>query len=160
MLALCSPALAFFYYPPSPAGPVGLSRPAISQRFVLADGERFAWARMWLDGVEVTPVADEVTGVVSYVPPAPLAAGTHQVRMEVQVSHPRQGYYYSPLKSKFAFTVAAGAVTVPPDPTAEAHAVPAHLDGQTSSWDTGRPQARSLLSAWSTSGPPGTPAAW
>jgi uncharacterized protein YkwD len=129
VLALVSPALAFHYYLPSPRGSIGLSRPIISQQFVLGEGERFEWARMWLDGVEVLPVTtDNATGLVSYTPPTPLAAGTHQVKLDVRVSHPKQGFYYNTLTHEFSFTVAAGAVSVLPDPSAEALQALAHLN--------------------------------
>lgn len=129
LAVIAGPAVhAYFYYTPVPSGRIGVSRPTISQQFVLSDGERFESAKMWLNGAEVAPVADNATGLVSYTPPAPLAPGTYSVKLEVTVSHPKPGYYYSPLKSEFTFTVAANAVATLPDPTAEAVATLAYLN--------------------------------
>jgi len=121
LYVVAAPAAAYYYYEPLPQGPVGLLRPVISQQFSLGEGEGFDVVRMWLDGVEVTPSADESTGVVSYVPPAPLAPGTtHRVKLEVTVSDPRPGYFYRPLVSEFNFSVAADAVLDLPGPTSAA----------------------------------------
>jgi uncharacterized protein YkwD len=123
-----SVAQAYFYYAPVPSGQIGVSRPVISQRFVLGDGERFERVKMWLDGAEVTPVADNATGLVSYAPPGPLAAGTHSVKLEVQVSHPKPGSSWYPFTSEFTFTVAADAVATLPSPTTEALSAMAHIN--------------------------------
>ncbi|MFZ5815573.1 MAG: S-layer homology domain-containing protein [Bacillota bacterium] len=111
-------AAALSYYEPSPQGIIGLSRPTISQQFILEPGERITGAEMWVDGRVVHPTWDEA-GRVSYTPPAPLTPGPHTVRLVVSISPDRPGYFFAPVESEFTFTVGQGAVAELPGPGPE-----------------------------------------
>lgn len=119
MLLSTQPAGAVSYKSAKPRGTLGLSRPAISQQFYLSPGESIRSAQMLLDGKAVAPAWD-AEGLVSYVPPEPLAEGVHTVRLSVQISSGIGGWEYAPVVSDFSFTVAQGAVAVLPQPGPEA----------------------------------------
>jgi hypothetical protein len=109
---------AFGYYKGSPQGDLGVTRPTVSQQFVLGQGESILRASMWLDGTRVEPHWDS-TGLVSYTPPAGLAPGTHTVRLSVEVNPGTQGYRYDPVVSTFSFSVQPDAVELLPAPGPE-----------------------------------------
>ncbi|HWI60272.1 MAG TPA: S-layer homology domain-containing protein [Symbiobacteriaceae bacterium] len=118
LLLATQPAGALFFREATPRGSVGISRPPIQQQFYLGAGESIRSARLWLDGNRVEPTWD-ADGLVSYVPPAPLAAGTHTVRLIVEIAAASDRFVYDPLVSEFTFTVAGGAISMPPLPGPE-----------------------------------------
>lgn len=118
ILAWTDVAAAFSYYPATPQGPVGVSRPAILQQFLLDPGEEFLRARMWLDGRSVQPTWNG-RGTLSYTPPAPLSPGAHSVRLSVEIAPAKPGYVYDPVVSNFTIQVADGAVESLPAPGPE-----------------------------------------
>lgn len=109
VIACAQAVSALSYYAPVPQGTVGLSRPPITQQITLGSGEKIVRAQMWLDGVRVQPSWNR-TGLVSYIPAAPLSAGLHSVKLSVEVQPANPSFVYDPLVSEFTFRVAAGAL--------------------------------------------------
>ena len=104
-----------------PRGTIGFSRPPIEQVIRLGPGDTVGKVEMWLDGKPVAAVWDEAAGRVRYVPPVPLAAGTHTVRLRVVVLPPNPDRYeYQPVESQFSFAVDGQAVAELPGPDTEA----------------------------------------
>ncbi len=110
-------ALAYSYYPAGPEGTLGLRRPTISQRLVLAPDERIRNAYLQLDDQWVTPTWDEF-GVVRYTPEQPLPTGEHTARLVVEVEW-GEGHTYPPLISNVTFTIAVDALEELPAPGPE-----------------------------------------
>jgi len=128
LLTLAGPAEAYFHYAPQPQGPVGVGRPPIVKRLVFGDGERFAGAELWLDGVQVPVTWDESSGYLYYVPPEPLAPGTHQAQFVVRAESTDPDQYFEPLREDYQFTVAPGARGELPVPDAESRHALAYLN--------------------------------
>ncbi|MDF2627309.1 MAG: putative S-layer associated protein [Symbiobacteriaceae bacterium] len=106
------------YRQPSPQGTIGLSRPTIQMQFYLGIGEVIRAAHMRLDGADVTPKWD-AEGLISYTPPAALAEGEHTVHLTVDIASVIAGWTYDTLVRNFSFTVAQGAIVLPPQPRPE-----------------------------------------
>lgn len=122
LLVVSGPAQAFTYFWPSPRNAtVGITRPTIRQQFQLEPGERFQEVSMTIDGVPVTPRADNSTGVIGYTPANALAPGEHRVHLEVQVKAAAAGWTYAPLVEEFTVTIASDAVDTLPTPDTAAH---------------------------------------
>lgn len=118
MLLATQPAGAVSWWPATPRGTVGISRPTISQQFSLSVGESISAVQMLLDGRAVQPTWD-AEGRVAYVPPEPLAEGLHQVRLTVEITSGKTGWEYDPVVSNFSFVVAQGALVTLPQPGPE-----------------------------------------
>ena len=117
-LAMAEDAFAYTYYPPGPQGTVGVGRPVLSQQLVLEPGDAITAVQMWVDGVKVQPSWNP-SGLIRYVPRAPLAPGVHRVKLSVEVASGIAGQVYHPLVSEFAVEVRRDAVTAIPTPSAE-----------------------------------------
>ncbi len=128
LLTLAGPAEAYFHYNPQPQGPVGVGRPPLVKRLVFGDGERFAGAELWLDGVQVPVTWDESSGYLYYVPPELLAAGIHQVQLVVRAESTDPDLCFKPLREDYEFTVTAGAPGELPVSDAESRHALAYLN--------------------------------
>jgi uncharacterized protein YkwD len=118
ILLATRPAGAVNWWPASPQGAVGISRPTISQQFSLDFGESIGSVQMLLDGRSVEATWND-DGLVTYVPPEPLAAGLHQVRLTVLITSGRTDRNYEPIVSNFSFQVSEGAAQALPQPGPE-----------------------------------------
>jgi len=109
-LVIAPTASAYDYYPAFPTGATGLARPVIGQRLILKPDEPAPTARMWLDGQSVPVTWDAASGCLRYVPPTPLAPGTHQVKLVVEMES-----LWKPVVSEYSFTVGPDALAeLPP----------------------------------------------
>lgn len=118
VLLTAGAARAFTHFSPSPQGNVGVSRPPLVQRFNLYDAS-FGSAEARLDGVKVPLTWDAASGYLYYVPPAPLAPGTHHVELVVHLKALKAGYHFDPYQESYDFTVVPGAYDQLPAPSAE-----------------------------------------
>ena len=87
----------------SPAEPATTSQPEISIVATDNDGGSGIDAErifMKIDGKDVTPRFDALTGVVSYIPETPLAEGLHEVFVEVFDKEGNHKFEYDEFSSK------------------------------------------------------------
>lgn len=119
LLVSSLPGAAYEYSRPWPTGRIGLSRPDIGLRVFLGAGESLSSVQMTLNGRMVDAKWDAGASTVSYIPPAPLGAGEHKVRLVIDVRPDQPGYSYQPLVQDFSFVVQQGALGSLPEPNAE-----------------------------------------
>jgi len=107
-----------------------VSQPIVVKRLVFGEGERFASARLWLDGVEVPLIWDGKDGYLYSISFEfqPLAPGPHQAELVVNAEATEPGWYFSPLDERFEFTVAPDALDLPPVGDAETRHALAYLN--------------------------------